>query len=217
MAWRLLMRRCPAKSMTLVGDIAQTGSAAGAHSWSEVLDPYVAGRWRLTELTVNYRTPSEVMTLASAMLEAAGVNATAPRSVRDGDVPPTAHLIEPGDVGAIVAVVRAEVDELGEGRLAVIAPAADVGELQAALSASLSPGLVATGSGALDSPVGVLTVSQAKGLEFDTVVLVEPARILAASARGANDLYVALTRPTQRLRIVHSEPLPAGLGTILDS
>ena len=104
MAWRLLMRRCPAKSMTLVGDIAQTGSAAGAHSWAEVLDPYVAGRWRLTELTVNYRTPSEVMTLASAMLEAAGVTATAPRSVRDGDVPPTAHLIEPGDVDAIVDV-----------------------------------------------------------------------------------------------------------------
>ena len=85
------------------------------------------------------------------------------------------------------------------------------------LSASLPAGLVATGSGALDAPVGVLTVSQAKGLEFDTVVLVEPARILAASARGANDLYVALTRPTQRLRIVHSEPLPAGLGTISES
>jgi DNA helicase IV len=149
--------------------------------------------------------------LASAMLEAAGVTATAPRSVRDGDVPPTAHRIEPGDVGAIVAVVRAELDALGEGRLAVIAPAAQVGELQRALAASLPPGVVASGSGALDAPVGVLAVSQAKGLEFDTVVLVEPARILAASARGANDLYVALTRPTQRLRVVHSEPLPAGL------
>ena len=216
MAWRLLMRRCPAKSMTLVGDIAQTGSAAGAHSWAEVLDPYVEGRWRLTELTVNYRTPAQVMTLASAMLEAAGVPATAPRSVRDGDVPPTAHRIQPGDVDAIVALVRAEVDELGEGRLAVIAPVDQVGALQLALSASLPAGMVATGTGALDAPVGVLAVSQVKGLEFDSVVLIEPARILAASARGANDLYVALTRPTQRLRVVHSGPLPAGLETILE-
>ena len=216
MAWRLLMRRCPAKSMTLVGDIAQTGSAAGAHSWAEVLDPYVEGRWRLTELTVNYRTPAQVMELASAMLEAAGVTVTAPRSVRDGDVPPTAHRIEPGDTDAILQVVRAELDVLGEGRLAVIAPAAQVGALQGALAASLPPGVVASGSGALDAPVGVLVVSQAKGLEFDAVVLVEPAQILAASARGANDLYVALTRPTQRLRIVHSEPLPAGLATILE-
>ena len=216
MAWRLLMRRCPAKSMTLVGDIAQTGSAAGAHSWAEVLGPYVEGRWRLTELTVNYRTPAQVMTLASAMLEAAGVPATAPRSVRDGDVPPTAHRIQPDDVDAIVALVRAEVDELGEGRLAVIAPADQVGALQLALSASLPAGMVATGTGALDAPVGVLAVSQVKGLEFDSVVLIEPARILAASARGANDLYVALTRPTQRLRVVHSGPLPAGLETILE-
>jgi len=116
MAWRLLMRRCPAKSMTLVGDIAQTGSAAGAHSWAEVLDPYVEGRWRLTELTVNYRTPAQVMTLASAMLEAAGVTATAPRSVRDGDVPPTVRFAVRTDfylctdqVGRCVQHQRAEV------------------------------------------------------------------------------------------------------------
>ena len=116
-----------------------------------------------------------------------------------------------------MAVVRAELDGLGEGRLAVIAPASQVRDLQLALTASLPRGSVAAGSGALDAPVGVLAVSQVKGLEFDAVVLVEPARILAASARGANDLYVALTRPTQRLRVVHSEPLPAGLGTYLKS
>ena len=70
--------------------------------------------------------------------------------------------------------------------------------------------------GALDAPVAVLAVTQVKGLEFDTVVLVEPARILAASARGANDLYVALTRPTQSLRVIHSEPLPPGLETLAE-
>ena len=211
MAWRLLMRRCPARSMTLVGDIAQTGSLAGARSWAEVLDPYVGGRWRLTELTVNYRTPAQVMVLASAMLHAAGVEAKAPRSVREADVAPSAHAIKPGDDEAVVALVRTELGFLGEGRLAVIAPAAIVARLHAALSAALPAGLVASGFGALDAPVAVLAVNQAKGLEFDSVVLVEPSAILAASARGANDLYVGLTRPTQRLRMVHSEPLPAGL------
>jgi DNA helicase IV len=211
MAWRLLMRRCPTKSMTLVGDIAQTGSLAGAHSWAEVLDPYVANRWRLTELTVNYRTPAQVMTLASAMLHAAGVEAKAPRSVREGDVAPSAQAIEPGDGDAVVALVRAELGVLGAGRLAVIAPIEQLERLRAVLTLALPAGVVATGSGALDAPVGVLAVHQVKGLEFDSVVLVEPAAILAASARGANDLYVALTRPTQRLMVVHSEPLPAGL------
>ena len=214
MAWRLLMRRNPAKSMTLVGDIAQTGSAAGAHSWAQVLDPYVAGRWRLTELTVNYRTPAQVMMLASAMLAAAGIDTKAPQSVREGDVPPTAHRIERGDLGAAAAVVGAELEILGDGRLAVIAPTALINELRVALIASLPAGSVATAdvaAGALDAPVAVLAVNQVKGLEFDAVVLVEPAQILAASARGANDLYVALTRPTQRLRVVHSEPLPSGL------
>ena len=184
----------------------------GAHSWDEVLDPYVEGRWRLTELTVNYRTPAQVMIVGVGHARGSGRRPRLHR-VRCATVTCRRRLImvEPGDVGAIVDVVRAEFDVLGEGRLAVIAPAAQVGDLQLALAAALPAGIVAAGSGALDAPVGVLAVSQAKGLEFDAVVLVEPARILAASARGANDLYVALTRPTQRLRVVHSEPLPAGL------
>jgi DNA helicase IV len=211
MTWRLLMRRCPAKSMTLVGDIAQTGSAAGARSWSEVLDPYVEGRWRLAELTVNYRTPAQVMRLASATLAAAGIEAKPPRSVRDGDTGPQAREFVSGDDAAIVAGVQAELDLLGEGRLAVIAPAGLVEPIQAALAAALPAGSVARGAVALDARVAVLEVNQAKGLEFDTVVLVEPAQILAASARGANDLYVAMTRPTQRLLVLHSDPLPAGM------
>jgi len=160
---------------------------------------------------VNYRTPAQVMVLASAMLAAAGIDTKAPQSAREGDVPPTAHRIEPGDFGAVARVVGAELDNLGEGRLAVIAPAAQISDVLAALASSLPAGSLASGSGALDAPVAVLAVNQAKGLEFDAVVLVEPAQILAASARGANDLYVALTRPTQRLRVVHSGPLPAGL------
>ncbi len=98
MAWRLLMRRCPAKSMTLVGDIAQTGSAAGAHSWARGLGSVRRGSLAADRADGQLPHARAGHDLASAMLEAAGVEATAPRSVRDGDVPPTAHLIEPGDV-----------------------------------------------------------------------------------------------------------------------
>ncbi|MDQ1628723.1 MAG: hypothetical protein QOI54_2467 [Actinomycetota bacterium] len=221
MMWRLLMRRCPARSMTLVGDVAQVGSAAGASSWASVLDPYVAGRWRLEELTVNYRTPAAVMRLASEVLAAAGVSASSPQSVREGQWPPTAATIPPGlvhgdpaSLSAVVDEVKAEIGQLGSGRLAVLAPAPAVGALHEALVRALPEGTVGTGRAALDSPVVVLGVRDAKGLEFDTVVLVEPAGILAASPRGANDLYVAMTRPTQRLRVLTPGPLPPGLDSL---
>ena len=210
MAWRMLMRRCPTKSMTLVGDVAQTGSAAGAQSWAEALGPHVGDRWELAELTVNYRTPGQVMRLATAVLRGAGIEAPAPTSAREGDFPPVAQEIPPDDVSALVAGVRAEADVLGGGKLAVIVASAQTESVYAALSAGLRPSAVGHGAGSLDADVAVLSVTEAKGLEFDAVVLVEPAAILGESPRGANDLYVAITRPTQRLRVLHSEPLPAG-------
>jgi hypothetical protein len=88
MMWRLLMRRCPTRSMTLVGDVAQVGSAAGTSSWGAALDPYVHDRWRLEALTVNYRTPAAIMRIASDVLTGAGVTAPMPQSVREGDSPP---------------------------------------------------------------------------------------------------------------------------------
>src|SRR5206468_2554147 len=82
MQWRVLMRRCPSRSMTVVGDIAQTGSPAGARSWAEMLGPYLADRWRLAELTVNYRTPAEIMRAAASLLAAAGVGSSPITSAR---------------------------------------------------------------------------------------------------------------------------------------
>src|SRR4051812_24950430 len=82
MAWRLLLRRCPVRSMTLVGDVAQTGSLAGASSWAEVLTPHLGPHWRLEELTVNYRTPAEIMTVADEVLAAGGARGAAARAVR---------------------------------------------------------------------------------------------------------------------------------------
>jgi DNA helicase IV len=72
MAWRMLMRRSPSRSMTVVGDMAQTGAAWGPGSWAAALDPYAAGRWRVEELTVNYRTPAEIMAVAADVLASMG-------------------------------------------------------------------------------------------------------------------------------------------------
>jgi DNA helicase IV len=221
MMWRLLMRRCPTRSMTLVGDVAQVGSAAGTSSWGAALDPYVHDRWRLEALTVNYRTPAAIMRIASEVLTGAGVSAPMPKSVREGDSAPTADIIpvglDTGDAAALDAVrviVAKEVAALGRGRLVVVAPADVAGPLRAHLRDTLPNGTVGQGRTALDSPVVVLTVHEVKGLEFDAVVLVEPATILKASPRGANDLYVALTRPTQRLRVLASGDLPTGLDAL---
>lgn len=223
MMWRLLMRRCPVRSMTIVGDPAQTGSAAGARSWGEVLDPFVKGRWRVESLTVNYRTPSHIMALGSAVLEAHGIEAQAPESVREGDWLPTARLVAPGsgsmpvEPGALLDEVRRELAVLGGGRVAVIVPTGVSDEVRRVLTDGLVEGSVGAGRLTLDRPVSVLTVAEAKGLEFDAVILVEPAQIVNDSPRGANDLYVAITRPTQRLRVLHATDLPAGLDLLDDA
>ncbi|HEV7829415.1 MAG TPA: AAA family ATPase [Pseudonocardiaceae bacterium] len=199
MAWRVLMRRCPSRSMTVVGDLAQTGNRSGAASWQDVLGPYVAQRWRLEQLTVNYRNPAEIAQLADRVLAAIDVDITPPRSVRHtGVLPRYVQLRALSE--QLPALVAEEAAAVGNGRLAVLGPDARVAELR-----KLVP---ATSDDNLDAPVTVLTVSQVKGLEFDAVVLVDPAAILTESPRGLNDLYVALTRTTNRLCIMHPGELP---------
>ncbi|MFZ0119300.1 MAG: UvrD-helicase domain-containing protein [Pseudonocardiaceae bacterium] len=211
MAWRVLMRRCPSRSMTVVGDLAQTGSRAGAASWQDVLGPYVAQRWHLEELTINYRNPAEIADLADRVLAAIDVDITPPQSVRRSGVAPRAVRV--GSLAdELPAVVAEEAAAVGEGRLAVLAPAAGLDELRAIMGASEQS---APGADDLDAPVTVLTVTQAKGLEFDAVVLVDPAAIMAESPRGLNDLYVAITRTTHRLCIVHRGDLPSVLAALV--
>ena len=84
MAWRMLVRRCPTRSMTVVGDLAQTSSPAGARNWATVLDPILHGRWRRAELTVNYRTPAAVAELAQHVVRAAGLVPGRLTSARSG-------------------------------------------------------------------------------------------------------------------------------------
>lgn len=212
MAWRLLMRRCPSRSMTIVGDVAQTSAPGGTHAWAERLDPLFRGHWRLRELTVNYRTPAQVMDLAGEVARAAGLGAKTPRSVRETDQPIdiiSAHGLdtrmqsgENSETAALmdsleVAIERAKarVAQAGGGTIAVVVPRGLRAE-----AARRWPE---------DARFAVLTPRGSKGLEFDVVVLAEPAEILLERS-GASDLYVAMTRPTQALFVVHSEPLPQG-------
>ncbi|MEU0550488.1 ATP-binding domain-containing protein [Micromonospora sp. NPDC005979] len=202
MAWRLLMRRCPSRSMTIVGDVAQTGALAGTPSWADALAPYVAQRWRLTELTVSYRTPAEIMAVAAEVLTEIDPELRPPRSVRESGVPPWDRAVPDGQLPAeLVSAVTREAAGLAEGRVGVIVPASLVDTLGSALTAALPEATVGENP-ELESRVVVLTVAQAKGLEFDSVLVVDPDRMVAESPRGRSDLYVALTRATQRLGVL---------------
>jgi DNA helicase IV len=211
MAWRLLMRRCPNRSMTVVGDVAQTGDPAGTSSWSRVLEPYVADRWRLAELTVNYRTPAEIMEVAGRVLADIDPGYRPPRSVRETGVPPWLREVPPdGLTGSVLAAVRGEATQVADGRLGILVPASLLDPVGAAVTEALPEAAVGDVAD-LESRIVVLTVRQAKGLEFDSVLVVDPERILAESPRGDRDLYVALTRPTQRLGLLYQGKLPSAL------
>jgi DNA helicase IV len=209
MAWRLLMRRCPSRSMTIVGDVAQTGAIDGAVSWQDVLGAYVADRWRLTELTVNYRTPSEIMALAGRVLTAIDPSMPAPRSVRDSGEQPWLTTVDPEALPIeLVKAVATEAKLVDGGRVGVLVPPDRLSTWGTAIADTV-PG-AALGED-LDADIVVLSVKQAKGLEFDTVIVADPAGIVAESARGLSDLYVALTRSTNRLGVLAPGDLPAAL------
>ncbi|WP_437075325.1 HelD family protein [Streptomyces sp. enrichment culture] len=197
MAWRMLMRRSPTRSMTLVGDPAQTAEAAGVGNWQDILGPYVEDRWVHTRLGVNYRTPAEIMDLAAAVVRAEHPAFEPPSSVRATGVRPWIRATD--DLPTAVAEAARELAP-AEGRLGIIAPR----DLHRRLAARLE-GVTAGAEPDLTRQVVLLDARQAKGLEFDSVLVVEPAR------HGTSDLYVALTRATQRLGILHTGRLPRAL------
>lgn len=198
MAWRLLMRRSPTRSMTLVGDPAQTAEEAGVGSWADILQPYVEDRWEHTRLGVNYRTPAEIMEVAAGIVRAENPAFEPPSSVRSTGVRPWVRRAL-GDLPGEVAKAVAELTP-AEGRLAVIAPR----DLHRGIAARLD-GVTAGREPDLTRTVVLLDPRQAKGLEFDSVLVVEPGRF------GTSDLYVALTRATQALGVVHEGQLPEAL------
>ena len=189
MDWRVLMRRCPARSFTVVGDLAQRRSAAGATSWGAMMEPHVPGRWVYRSLSVNYRTPAEIMTVAAALLAEFAPGVQPPESVRACGVQPWSKRVTEAELPT--AIKEFVTDEAArEGTSVVIGP----------------PGVP-----------GAVTPSETKGLEFDAVLVVEPERILAGGPRGAAELYVALTRATQRLGVLHQGPLPRALSGLAEA
>ncbi len=176
-------------------------------------------RWRLAPLTVNYRTPAEIMTVAADVLAAIDPAARPPASVRESGVRPWRLAAGERDFTASVAEAAATLaaDQAGEGTLAVLCPADRLEALRAAVDTAVGENLAPGGAGPggnddesrsfptldadLERPVVVLTVREAKGLEFDSVLVADPAKIIAESARGLGDLYVALTRATQRVGV----------------
>ncbi len=125
MAWRMLMRRCPSRSMTIAGDIAQATSLSSTSSWERVLAPALGTRWRLDRLTINYRTPAEIMAVAADVLADLDDKLETPTSVRETGTVPWHRQVAPGELAAAVAAaVSAETAAVAGGNVAVLAPAA---------------------------------------------------------------------------------------------
>jgi len=211
MQWRLLVRRCPLKSFTIVGDIAQTSSVAGANSWHGALAPMFGDRWQLEELTVNYRTPSQIAEAAVRMANAAGLVVSAPKAVREGRWEPIVDEVPAGAVvDRLVEVLPEELEALDGGLLAVIADGGLLPKATAALRAVYGR-RIGSGAGSYEQDIVVISPREAKGLEFDGVVVLEPSVMLNHEHGKVGDLYVAMTRATQRLRLIASQPVPAGI------
>jgi DNA helicase IV len=219
MQLRMVGRRSLSGSMTIVGDVAQATGPWAPSSWAQVVEHLPARRgWRLEELTVNYRTPSEIMDLAARVLEHVAPGMRSPDSVRASGQPPRILRAErPEGFGRaerlaenVIEAVRSDRAERPAGTAAIILPPSLVEPVARALDQAGLP-FGTAGRDALDRDISLLTVEDAKGLEFDAVTVVEPARLVAESPQGLRALYVAFTRATQRLTIVHSEPLPAVL------
>jgi DNA helicase IV len=205
MQWRLLMRRCPVKSFTIVGDTAQADAPAAPGSWEAALAPVVEDRFTLAELTVNYRTPRQVVELAERVALDAGLTYSPATAVRDADEDPVlASVADPGDLPrAVVDQVGASLTAVPGGLTAVVTAAAGVPALRDAV-AQAYPDRIGTGAGdvAAGRDVLVLSAREAKGLEFDSVIVADPGAIVDESDGGVGNLFVALTRTTQRLAVL---------------
>lgn len=226
MQLRMLARRSLSGSMTLVGDIAQATGPWAPASWDEIVEFLGPKRPpHLVELTVSYRTPAEVIELSRQVLAAADLGLEAPTPVRrSGSIPVIEQVSEEALADGVVDAASRLLEEVAPGHVAVLAPRA----MLAALSTAFAEANVdivdprAHGGPGLSAPLVLLAVDQANGLEFDGVVIVEPALVASRgsgdqqlfdlpTSRGLKTLYVAMTRPTKGLWTVGVRPFPIDL------
>lgn len=234
MDWRILIRRCPSRSFTIVGDLAQTSALGGTRSWEKTMDRlFGSDGWDLRELTINYRNPKEVSQLASQFARNQGLYVSTTEGVRTME-DSVQHITLNDDsssntfLSAIeqqaLALTRQFISDDRTGRIAVIAPNNIIDPLRQGLYHRLCDHFDSEHASSLmgkyqgesnissdslsDAPLSVCDTQTIKGLEYDAVVLVNPGDISqSAPSRlsGAADLYVALTRPTQHLVIVQTQ------------
>ena len=209
MQLRMLTRRSLNGSMTVVGDIAQATGVWAHQGWDEILAHLPHRRpARRAELTIGYRIPGPTMDLAAKVLAEAAPELDPPNSVREVGDPPRLLPVEGEQLLArVVEVALEERTAVDPGSVAIIAPSTLVEPLGAALEAAGVDFGRAARNG-LETQVTLVPVSLVKGLELDAAIVVEPAAIVAEEAQGLRALYVALTRATKRLAVVHAAPLP---------
>ncbi|MEV6929632.1 AAA family ATPase, partial [Dactylosporangium sp. NPDC051485] len=203
---RVLARRSEHGSITLLGDLAQGTAPWAARDWGTLLAHLGKPGARVVPLTTGFRVPAAVVALANRLLPALGVDVPAARSLRtDGAL--TLSTVAEIDK-AVIDAARAALGQ--PGSVGVIAADAAVDGLTEALRGA---GIALAGPQDTDGAarVTVLPAGLAKGLEYDHVIVVEPADIVAAEPRGLNRLFVVLTRAVSRLDVLHSRPLPAPL------
>ncbi|MFT7475913.1 MAG: DNA helicase IV [Verrucomicrobiales bacterium] len=210
MELRMISRRSLNGSMTVVGDIAQATGSWAREEWDELIEQLPQSSKHppvRRELTTGYRIPAPAMELAARVLTEAAPGLTPPVAIRHEGAAPVLRQVH--DLAAeLPNAVRAELAEIDAGNVAVIVPRSLLEPLTQALAdADVSFG-GATRSG-LDKQVTIVPVQLVKGLEVDATLVVEPARIVREEAQGMRSLYVALTRATKRVGVLHTEPLPA--------
>ncbi|GGI13052.1 DNA helicase [Galliscardovia ingluviei] len=220
MDWRMMLRRCPSRSFTIVGDIAQTSSLSGATSWQRMLNPiFGADGWDLYELTIDYRNPRQISDTATNFAQNEGLYVSTVHAVRD-----VQDSVEQIQCSSLEEVLRTSsehmsdlavrfVSEDGTGRIALVADSSILEPVRDVLWQAIESRLGSQRAQQLrdqpqwDQQIALCTPQEVKGLEFDAIVLPEPGLILengASRRSAAADLYVSITRPTQRLVIVRT-------------
>jgi superfamily I DNA/RNA helicase len=227
-------RRSPERSLTILGDLAQSTAVGGQERWDDALaqmdggtaasgpvltgpavtgavvtGPVVVGR--VVELEIGYRVPAPILEFANRLLPTAAPSVRPSRSVRlQGDPPNVISVADAVDL-AVVAVRQIVTFAANYSSVGVIAVSPILDEIATNLSGAGVSYADTRQSASLDAPVSLLTPLAAKGLEFDAVVVVEPARIFDEEHQGPRVLYVALTRAVQQLCVIHAAALPSVL------
>lgn len=221
MDWRMLVRRCPSRSFTIVGDVAQTAALGGTRQWHHTMDAvFGKNKWELKKLTIDYRNPQEVAHVADHYAASQGLSVSTvhavrhiPNSVKRTIVASDEDLI-PAAVKETVQLARTYINSDGTGRVAVIADPETLMGITTPLWNAIGESLGKKEEERLkkqdewDDQIDLINTLDIKGLEYDAVVIVQPGQIEEngpSRLSAASSLYVALTRPTQQLVLVRTQ------------